>query len=109
MTAVALTTPGHDGKTYTLTGPEPLGRADLAAKLAAATGKPIRFVDIPEAVARDGMAKAGVPEFIIEPVAKFWAFVRAGKLTDVTPTVRELAGRTRTFDDWARENAARFG
>jgi uncharacterized protein YbjT (DUF2867 family) len=41
---VALTTEGHDGKAYQLTGPELLTHADQARILGEVIGRPIRFV-----------------------------------------------------------------
>jgi uncharacterized protein YbjT (DUF2867 family) len=37
-----LSTPGHDNRTYDITGPALLGVADIAAAATAATGKVIR-------------------------------------------------------------------
>ena len=47
-----LTTPGHEGKIYELTGPELLSHAEMVEKIAAATGRPLKYVDVPEATAR---------------------------------------------------------
>jgi uncharacterized protein YbjT (DUF2867 family) len=55
----ALTTPGHEGKIYELTGPELLSYAEVVQKVAAGTGKPLRFVDVPEATWRQEMLSAG--------------------------------------------------
>ncbi|MEJ0036382.1 MAG: NAD(P)H-binding protein [Gammaproteobacteria bacterium] len=40
-----LTTPGHDNKSYDITGPELLGQAEIAAAASAVSGKPIKVVD----------------------------------------------------------------
>ena len=53
--AAALTEDGHAGRTYTLTGPEALTHADMAAALSAATGSPIAFVDASEDDLRHAM------------------------------------------------------
>ncbi len=102
-----LTTPGHEGKTYALTGPELLSYAEVVQKAAAVTGKPLKFVDVPEAAWREGMLSAGVPLPVVEALlAYFSGGVKAGRIR-VTPTVSELLGRpARTLDDWLRENAA---
>jgi NAD(P)H dehydrogenase (quinone) len=42
--AAVLTTPGHEGKAYDITGPELLGVRETAAVAAAVTGKPIEVV-----------------------------------------------------------------
>jgi NAD(P)H dehydrogenase (quinone) len=40
-----LTTPGHDNKSYDITGPELIGQAEIAAAASAVSGKPIKVVD----------------------------------------------------------------
>lgn len=42
VAATALTTSGHEGKIYPLTGPEALSMTEVAAKLSTATGRAIR-------------------------------------------------------------------
>jgi NAD(P)H dehydrogenase (quinone) len=42
--AAVLTTPGHEGKAYDITGPELIGVRDAAAIAASVTGKPIEVV-----------------------------------------------------------------
>lgn len=109
VAAKVLTTPGHAGKIYELTGGEALSAADCAAKLGAAIGKPVKHVDIPEAAFREQMAKFGAPPVLVETVARLYTDMRAGKTAAVLPTIQEVTGRKpRTFDDWAKENAAAF-
>ena len=43
VAAAVLTTPGHEGKAYTLTGPEALSMSEVAQKLGAAIGKPVKY------------------------------------------------------------------
>jgi NAD(P)H dehydrogenase (quinone) len=42
--AAVLTTPGHDGKAYDITGPELVGTREIAAAASAVSGKPIEVV-----------------------------------------------------------------
>jgi NAD(P)H dehydrogenase (quinone) len=44
--AAVLSTPGHDNKSYDITGPALIGVADIAAAATAATGKPITLVPV---------------------------------------------------------------
>jgi len=73
----ALTTPGHDNKSYDITGPEVVGVADIAAAVTAVTGKKI------EVVQPDPNAKAPPP--FIGPSASF-ASGDFQKLTGRAPT-----------------------
>src|SRR5205823_11498828 len=61
IAAKALIGDGHEGKIYTLTGPATLGIAEVARILSEMTGREFKYVDVPEAAARDGMLQAGVP------------------------------------------------
>jgi len=54
VAVAALTKPGHEGKAYDLTGPEALTMAEQVKAISHAIGKPLAFVDVPEAAAREG-------------------------------------------------------
>jgi uncharacterized protein YbjT (DUF2867 family) len=109
VAAKALTTSGHEGKTYALTGPEALSTAEQAAKLGAAIGRDVRHVDMPSAAFREQLANMGLPPVAIDPLANFYDLVRQGKLAYVHPTVEQVTGRpARGFADWARDHAAAF-
>lgn len=102
----ALTEPGHEGRIYELTGPELLSFQEMIDKLSAFTGKPLVYVDVPEADALAGMIGSGVPPRQAEAVVKFFGEVKAGKMV-VEPTVHRVLGRpARRFDDWMNANAA---
>nr|AYM52946.1 nucleotide-diphosphate-sugar epimerase/NmrA family protein [Jahnella sp. MSr9139] len=105
----ALTTPGHEGKAYVLTGPELLSTSEQVAKISAAIGRPLRFVEVTEAQAREGLEKAGLPEVFISALLEASAMIKAGHGKDVSPTVEQLLGRkARTYDDWLQSNAKAF-
>src|SRR5256714_10537716 len=61
VAAKALTSDGHEGKIYTLTGPATLGIAEVALILSEVAGRGFKYVAVPEAAARDGLLQAGVP------------------------------------------------
>src|SRR5437773_2587386 len=61
VAATVLTTSGHEGKIYPLTGPEALTMAEVAEKLSVVTGKTIRYVDVPPEVAMQARLAAGLP------------------------------------------------
>ncbi len=76
-------------------------------RLSAAIGKPLKYVDVPEATAREGMLASGVPPALADSMLRYFAGVKAGKISPPTPTVAEVLGRpARTFDQWLNENAA---
>jgi uncharacterized protein YbjT (DUF2867 family) len=109
VAVLALTTRGHEGQAYTLTGPEALSVTDQVERIAAALRRPVRAVAIAENVARAAMSQAGVPESMIDPLLELTALVRAGHANLVTATIQELLGRrARSFDEWLRDNLTAF-
>ena len=61
VAATALTQPGHEGKIYPLTGPEALTMGEVAEKLSAATGKPIRYINVSPEEAKNANLANGMP------------------------------------------------
>jgi uncharacterized protein YbjT (DUF2867 family) len=112
VAAVAVTTltgAGHERKIYDITGPEALSGANLAAKLAKAAGKAIRFVDVSPDQARKEMLAAGWPEWLATSMTALYGVFATGHAAAISRVVEELTSYPpRSFDDWARENAAAF-
>jgi uncharacterized protein YbjT (DUF2867 family) len=109
VAVLALTTRGHEGQAYTLTGPEALSVSEQVERIAAALGRPLRAVAIAEGEARASMLQAGVPKSMVDPLLELAALIRAGYAGLVTATVEELLGRRAcSFDEWLRDNVAAF-
>ena len=109
IAAKVLTSPGHEGKTYPLTGPAALTMAEVAEKLSAATGKTIRYVNVPPEAARQAQLAAGMPPYLTDALFELFAERRNGKEAKVWPDTAALLGRKPTsFDEFARRNAAVF-
>src|SRR5437667_386537 len=79
VAASVLTTSGHEGKIYPLTGPEALTMAEVAEKLSVVTGKTIRYVDVPPEVAMQARLAAGLPPYLAEGLDELFAERRRGK------------------------------
>jgi uncharacterized protein YbjT (DUF2867 family) len=108
-TAAVLTGEGHDGQTYTLTGPEGITFNRVAEELSAATGRSVRFVDVPDEAARQGLTGAGLPDWLVDHLSKLFELIRRGELENTTNTVRALTGREpRPFGEFARHHAGLF-
>jgi uncharacterized protein YbjT (DUF2867 family) len=109
VAAIVLTSAGHEGKIYPLTGPEALSMAEIADKLSAATGKSIRYVNVaPEEAKRAGLA-AGVPPYTADALAELFAERRKGKEAQVSPIIQTIFGWQPTnFAEFATRNAAIF-
>jgi len=109
IAAKVLTESAHEGKIYPLTGPEALTLADAAARLSAATGKPIRYVNVPPEDARRARLAAGMPPFLADALFELFSERRRGIEARVWPDAERLLGRRPTsFEEFARRNAASF-
>ena len=107
VAAEALTSGGHEGRSYRLSGPESLLPADRVAVLAKVLGRDLRFEGQSDADARAEMSATMPGEY----VEAFFSFFADGKLDEskVLPTVQEVTGRQpRTFEQWARAHAGAF-
>ncbi|HEY7272020.1 MAG TPA: SDR family oxidoreductase, partial [Actinoplanes sp.] len=76
--AEALTGAGHEGRTYTLTGPEAVTFERVAGEIAAATGRPVRYVDVSDDDARQAMVSEGLPPMVADAIVAIFASQRAG-------------------------------
>jgi uncharacterized protein YbjT (DUF2867 family) len=107
VAASALRTAEHEGRTYVLSGPQPLRPADRVAILGAAIGRDLRLDALSNAAARAKMSA----EMPAEYVDAFFDFYVDGNLDEsrVQPTVDEVLGRApRTFEQWAAAHADAF-
>jgi uncharacterized protein YbjT (DUF2867 family) len=107
VSAVALISAGHDGRSYRLSGPQSLLPADRVAVLARVLERDLRFEAQSHEDARAEMGRA-MP---VEYVDAFFSFFADGTLdeSEVLPTVEEITGRRpHTFEQWARAHAEAF-
>ena len=57
----ALTDPGHEGKAYTLSGPEALTNPEMATELSKVLGRAIRHTSLSPADYKSGLLAADIP------------------------------------------------
>lgn len=108
VASTALSEPGHEMTTPTLSGPEPLTPADQVATLAGILDRPLRYEPLSDAEARTEMAGTAPPE-IIDALFRFFS---EGEFDDagVVDTVAVITGHpARSFSMWAESNRHRFG
>jgi uncharacterized protein YbjT (DUF2867 family) len=98
-----------NGEAWTLTGDEALTYAEVAALIAEAAGREVRYVDVePEAYAA-GMRGFGMPELAVQTMAWLMTSVREHQAGSVSDTVSRVLGRPATrFATWARTHADRW-
>ena len=104
-----LTTPGHEGRSYVLTGPQALSYAELTTIVAEEVGRPVRYVDMAVEAYHEYLVGGGTPHWWADNLAALARLLRTGQVWPVTSTVAELTGRpARTLRQFVREHAATF-
>ena len=104
-----LTTPGHEGKIYAMSGPEALNMEEIAEHISLAVGKTVRYFGISREERRRALLAAGIPSFFVDALD-----VQAGeRLNGTEATVHSETHTTlgippTTFADFARRNAGAF-
>jgi len=91
--AVVLTSPGHEGKTYDITGPDLINDDDLARMLTSITGKPVRVTQVDDAAYIARAVQAGAPEAGAKMGASFGIATRNNYLNIKSETLQILLGR----------------
>ncbi|WP_446743920.1 SDR family oxidoreductase [Silvibacterium acidisoli] len=104
VAVAALTEPGHEGRTYDLTGPEALTHAEMAARISSAISKPVAFVDIPESEFRSALAAFHMPGWQAEGLVEDYAHYRRGEAADISGAVQEVTNNApRNFAEFTRD------
>ena len=105
-----LTEDGHEGKTYTLTGPASISFHDVAAGLSKALGKQVNYVDVPLEAARERMIGMGLPEWVADAFGEYMTAFSEGYGDFTTPDVEQVTGHSaRSFETFALDFAHVFG
>ncbi|GAB3508823.1 SDR family oxidoreductase [Amycolatopsis cihanbeyliensis] len=108
VAAAVLTSTGHTGHTYTLTGPRAVTHEQIAHALSTATGKDITFHDA--SADRFTAALTGVlPSWQLEGLVEDYAHYARGEAAGVSASVADLTGHpARDLTDFARDYATAF-
>ncbi|MCF2532030.1 NmrA family NAD(P)-binding protein [Yinghuangia soli] len=102
-----LTTDGHAGRTYALTGSESLTQAEQVHILGETLGRPLVFDELPDAPVREQMAQFMDADFVNALFDLLAGTV--GKPAEITETLEQLIGRApRTYAQWAADHTADF-
>ena len=86
----------HAGKIYELAGDTSYTLADLAAEIAAQSGKPVAFVNLPQAEYAKALEGFGLPAGFAAVLADSDARAGEGALFDDSRTLSQLIGRPTT-------------
>ena len=104
-----LTTNGHEGRSYDMTGPEALTMPQVAEKISEAIDRPIRYVNISAFEKRQAMLNAGVPEYFADAMDELASERRRLTESRVDLSAHEIFGvKPTTFAEFALKYAAVF-
>jgi uncharacterized protein YbjT (DUF2867 family) len=109
VAATVLTSGGHEGKAYELTGPEGLTYGQIAAEIGRAIGKPVAYVAVSDEDFRKAMAGMGAPAPFVDALSDLFRFYRTGAASRVSTDIEKVTGRrASSFSEWARDHAVSF-
>ena len=104
-----LTETGHEGRTYTLSGPELLSFYDVAGKLGRAVGIPIKYNDMLPDEFRELLVSMGRPGWHADSMTRSYVLMSQVENEEPTGDVRRILGRQpASFDQVARDYAHFF-
>ena len=109
VAAKVLTTSGHEGKTYVITGPEALTFHQVAERLSSVLGRNIQYVDVPLSAAADEMRKLRIPEWDIRAVTELLGYFASGAAATVMDTIPRVLGHPAiSFEQFVNDQRAAF-
>ncbi|MCB9598240.1 MAG: NmrA family NAD(P)-binding protein [Sandaracinaceae bacterium] len=111
VAAIVLTSDGHRGQRYVLTGPELLSHADVATQMSALLEHPVAFVDVPGEAFEASLREAGLPPafaaLLTDVYVNLYATGRAERSSD---EVARLTGKPpRSLATFLRDHRALLG
>ncbi|MFK7696643.1 SDR family oxidoreductase [Paenibacillus sp. HJGM_3] len=106
VAAKALSSDGHEGKIYPLTGPESITASEQVRILGELLGRQLGFETIPNAIAREAMLRH-MPAEIVDALVDLNR--QSQRFSSVLSTVEEVTGRPpHTFKQWAGDHLDAF-
>ncbi|MBV9765522.1 MAG: SDR family oxidoreductase [Acidobacteriaceae bacterium] len=91
-----LTEDEHEGKAYTLTGPQALNNVEVAQLLSDVIGREIRFINLPVVELKNALLTGGVPDWSANALLDLQRLYREGKAAVITSDVEQILGRKPT-------------
>ena len=94
--ATVLVEPGHEGKSYYLSGAPAVSWVDIARILSEIHGKEVPYIAISDEEYIESMAALGFPEFVAPFILKWVQGMNQGEWEEVTDDLEALIGRKPT-------------
>jgi uncharacterized protein YbjT (DUF2867 family) len=111
VAAAALTEPidQHAGEIYLVTGPERLSYEAIASKFSDVLGRPIGHRSLSDAVYKESMIKAGMPDWQAQAILELDVRCRRGEFSAATDVVERIAKkRPVSSGEFLREHVGVF-
>lgn len=108
--AHVLSHPGHEGKTYTLTGPASLNLHQVAEAIGKGIGKPVKYIPVPWEAAQQAMTGMGMDAWTINLLGDYMKAYSANWGDFVNGDFQAVTGKApRSVEQFARDFAGAFG
>ncbi|MBN9295395.1 MAG: SDR family oxidoreductase [Filimonas sp.] len=109
VAAKALTEPGHENKTYNITGEEALTHYEMAAILSRVLGREIAFIDVAPEQMGSALRAAGFPEWQVGGLIEDYAHYARGEAAEVYDTVCGVTAESaRSFEQFVEDYSVLF-
>jgi len=96
IAAIILTSSGHEGKAYNITGPELLSGEDIALIFADVTGKAIQYISPDEATTLSSLLGSGWPEWQARGLLELFEVFASNQAAVISPDGERFLGRPLT-------------
>ncbi|HEY8893764.1 MAG TPA: NmrA family NAD(P)-binding protein [Niastella sp.] len=107
LAVAALTEAGHSKKVYEVTGPRLLTFKEAIAEIAKATGRNIKYEQVPAKAYTDLLSEYGLPKDLIWLVNYLFTEVMDGRNESIADGVQQALGRKATdFSEFVKKAAA---
>jgi uncharacterized protein YbjT (DUF2867 family) len=109
VAARVLTEAGHEGKAYTVSGPQALTCHQVAETFTRILGKPVKYVDVPREAFARSLQGFGLPAPVATAVADLAGLVTSGEAAKLHDTVEKIGKKKpMTLEQFVRDHAAAF-
>jgi uncharacterized protein YbjT (DUF2867 family) len=104
-----LTEGGHEQQIYELSGPDAISFPQAAAEISAAIGKKVRYLPLPELLARPALRGQGFSRWHVEMILELSRVIKENKQAHVVSAVEQITGqKPRTFRDFLLDHQHKF-
>lgn len=109
VAAHVLTSSGHEGASYDITGPEVLNHGQVAGLLTEVLGHEVAYVDVPPEQFTGSLRSAGLDPWLADALGELNQLYRQHLAEATTDEVQKATGRpARSLRDWLVEHRASF-